>query len=94
MSTQQTQQQPRQCQSVPLGFETIKEQFKRSVSLLNPEIEQVLDEIEDESDWEIFSILTGNTEIDDILFVYDGNEDVILHDLVQQLQRCSAPCNF
>ena len=94
MSTQQTQQQPRQCQSVPLVFETIKEQFKRSVSLLNPEIEQVLDEIEDESDWEIFSILTGNTEIDDILIVYNGNEDVILHDLVQQLQRCSAPCNF
>ena len=94
MSQQQQKEQQRQCQSVPLGFETVKDQIKRNITEINPELEEVIDQIEDESDWEIFGIITGNNEMDELLFVYDGNEDVILHESVQDLKRCSAPCCF
>ena len=74
-----------------LGEEiTELKQKKRSVSGLSPRTEQQWKkQLEDESDWEIYGILTGENSMDDLLFINVGKEDVVLKDSVSSIDRSS-----
>ena len=85
----------RQIKSVSIPTEILNDLKRRSLNSIEQQYVQEMNELEDESDWEIFGILTGNnTAINELLFVCDGEEDVVIQESVQNLKRCCIPLDL
>ena len=60
------------------------------VNLTAKQREEWIKQLEDDSDWEVFSILSGEKSIDDKLFTKVGNENVVLFQSIEEIPRCGC----
>ena len=89
----------RQCKSVEISFQLNsqtsknnqeKKSDRRCSSAFSPVLKTEWNtEIEDECDLEIYGIITGDKSLEELVFISDGNEDVILEESIHYVSRCS-----
>ena len=51
---------------------------------------ELIEQLEDESDWEIYGILSGELSIGEKLFTQIGNENVVTCQFIEEIPRCHA----